>query len=211
MSDLYPKKQDLLELWKNEFNFSDKVFLAFKKVPREDFIGDQFKPLAYSDIPLPTAEGQTISQPTTVMMMLNLLEINESDRILEIGCGSGYNAALISMIAKKGLVITCDIVKSLTERATLNLRDYHNVEVILGDGFKIAKEKGPFDKIILTAAIPEIPDILKDNLSENGIILAPVGGLYVQTMIRLRKLGNKVEKEEHGEFVFVPIRGKYGF
>jgi len=211
MNNQNPAKQQLLAFWKETFNFSKGVLAAFEKVPREDFIAKDKKDFAYADVPLPTAEGQTISQPSTVMMMLDLLEIRPDDRILEIGCGSGYNAALMSVIAKNGQVTTCDILESLTEKAKSNLRDYKNVEVVSDDGFKVAKQKGPFDKIVLTAAIKEIPDVLINNLNDSGIILAPVGNIFVQTMIRLRKSGGKIEKEEHGEFMFVPIRGEYGF
>ncbi|MFC1655442.1 protein-L-isoaspartate(D-aspartate) O-methyltransferase [Patescibacteria group bacterium] len=211
MNNIHPTKSQLLDFWKETFNFSERILAAFKKVPREDFVGEGEKDLAYADVPLPTAEGQTISQPSTVMMMLDLLEIQPDDRILEIGCGSGYNAALMSVIAKKGQVTTCDIFESLTEKATSNLRDYKNIEVISDDGFKVAKEKGPFDKVVLTAAIKEIPDVLIDNLNDNGIILAPVGDIFIQIMIRLRKSGGKIKKDEHGEFMFVPIQGEYGF
>lgn len=206
-----PIKKQLITFWKESFNFSREVLAAFEKVPREDFIAADMRSMAYADVALPTAEGQTISQPTTVMMMLDLLEIRPDDLILEIGCGSGYNAALMSLIAKKGSVITCDILEPLTDMARLNLIGYKNVEVIADDGFKVAVQKGPFDKIILTAAIKEIPDVLIDNLNDEGIILAPVGNMFVQTMIRLRKKGGKIEKEEHGEFMFVPMQGEYGF
>lgn len=217
MDNFEQKKQELILYWRSAFNFSEDVFLAFSKVPRENFISPELRELAYNDAPLPTSEHQTISQPTTVMMMLNFLDIRKDSSILEIGCGSGYNAALMSVIAEKGKVITCEIVKSLAEKSKKNLVDYKNVEVIYGDGAEIARQKGPFDRIIFTAAIPKVPEELLDLLNDNGIILAPVGEIYSQEMTRVRKVGggfaadSGVTTEELGEFVFVPMRGEWGY
>ncbi|MBA4336878.1 protein-L-isoaspartate O-methyltransferase [bacterium] len=215
MDNLDLKKRELILYWRSAFNFSEDVFLAFVKVPRENFISPELRDLAYNDAPLPTSEHQTISQPTTVMMMLNFLDIRKDSKILEIGCGSGYNAALISVIAEKGRIVTCEIVESLAEKAKKNLVDYKNVEVIYGDGAQIAGEKGPFDRIIFTAAIPKVPEELFGLLNDGGIILAPVGELYLQEMTRVKKIGVKAGEgfttEELGEFVFVPMRGEWGF
>ncbi len=204
-------KRKLINLWKEHFDFDDRLIEAFIKVKREDFIDGKLSGVAYEDAALPIAEGQTISQPTTVMIMLDLLDIREDDTILEIGCGSGYNAALMAEVAIKGKVISTDIVKLLAKRAKIKLENYKNVEVYPIDGFKYAQKDGPFDKIIVTAAIKQIPDFLKEKLNEGGIILAPVGNIFSQQMIVMRKTKGKIETEKHGAFMFVPVTGEYGF
>ncbi|MFC1809954.1 protein-L-isoaspartate(D-aspartate) O-methyltransferase [Patescibacteria group bacterium] len=204
-------KKALLGYWTDQFNFSEDILAAFIKVRREDFILNEHMDSAYADGPLPIGEGQTISQPTTVMIMLDLLEIHKDDRILEIGCGSGYNAALMAEIAKKGEIYTTDIVETLAEKAKSRLAKYKNIKVFAQDGFEVAQKHGPFDKIIITAAARNIPKILIDNLKEGGIILAPVGDMFMQEMIKLRKHDGKIKKEKHGSFMFVPVRGEYGF
>jgi protein-L-isoaspartate(D-aspartate) O-methyltransferase len=204
-------KQELINIWKEHFNFDDRLIEAFIKVKREDFIDGKLIEAAYEDAPLPIDEGQTISQPTTVMIMLDLLDIQEDDRILEIGCGSGYNAALMAEVAKKGKIISTDIIEPLAKKAQKRLQKYKNVEVFPIDGFKYAQKDGPFDKIIVTAAIKKVPDFLKEKLNEGGIILAPVGTIFSQEMILMRKNHGKIETEKHGAFMFVPVTGEYGF
>lgn len=211
MDSLNQQKQELILYWQAAFNFSDDIIKAFAKIPREDFISPELYDLAYNDAPLPTREDQTISQPTTVIMMLDFLKIRKDSKILEIGCGSGYNAALLSVIASEGKVITCDIIKSLAEKSKKNLADYKNVQVFHGDGAKIAREKGPFNRIIITAAIPRIPQELIELLNDDGILLAPVGELYAQEMTRITKTGKDIRTKQLGEFVFVPTKGEWGF
>ncbi len=204
-------KQKLINLWKEHFDFDDRLIKAFIKVKREDFIDGKLVGATYQDAPLPIGEGQTISQPTTVMIMLDLLEICKDDTILEIGCGSGYNAALMAEVANKGKVISTDIVKPLAQRAKKRLENYKNVEIYPIDGFKYAQKGGPFDKIIVTAAIKQIPDFLKQKIKEGGIILAPVGSIFSQETILLRKNNGEIQTEKHGAFMFVPVTGEYGF
>jgi len=204
-------KKQLILNWTNGFKFSKNLILAFENVKRENFIPTKFAEIAYEDGPLPIGEGQTISQPTTVMIMLDLLEIKATDKIFEIGCGSGYNAALMAEIAKKGRIITAEIVKSLAEKAKERLNNYKNITVLSDDGVKIAKDYGPFDKIIITAALKEFPQILIEELNEGGIMIAPIGDRFMQTMIKLKKINGEIESSEHGNFMFVPLQGEYGF
>ncbi|MCX8147471.1 MAG: methyltransferase domain-containing protein, partial [Candidatus Woesearchaeota archaeon] len=146
-----------------------------------------------------------------IMIMLQALEPKESDKVLEIGTGSGYNAALLSKLVKK--VVTTEIIPELVEYAKKNLKKagIKNVEVFHSDGSRGHKKEAPYDKIIVTAACPEIPLPLIEQLKENGIIVAPVGPLYSQKMIKGTKKKGKLVLEELGDFVFVPLKGKHGY
>lgn len=191
----------------------DKLIAAFKKIKREDFISRKLVKVAYDDVPLPLMKGQTISQPTTVMMMLQALELKKGDKVLEIGTGSGYNAALIAEMVKPAMVYTTEVVGELVEFAKKNLRKsgVKNVRIFRVDGSKGLWEYSPFDKIIVTAGAPETPKQLLEQVKDNGILVAPVGPLYEQEMLRIKKRGKKLEIKNLGSFVFVPLRGKYGW
>lgn len=191
-------------------NLPNNILNAFLNVKREDFVLDEFKHLAYKDVALPILCDQTISQPSTIVYMLELLELEKEQNILEIGTGSGYNAALISEIIKPGKVYTTEIIKELYEFAKKNLRNYKNVILLNQDGSLGLKKNAPFNRIIFTAACPGIPYNLVDQLKDDGILVAPVGSHY-QDMIKLVKTkeGNKISN--YGKFEFVKLRGKEGF
>lgn len=214
LDELDSEKRTLLEYWKTSGIIQDeKVLGAFMKVPREDFLPSGIKHLAYDDNALPLMSGQTISQPTTVMIMTQALEVRPGMKVLEVGTASGYSAALLSVLVGargNGKVITAEIIPELYEFGKKNLRDYKNVKVFLCDGGRGFEREAPFDRIIVTAACREIPGVLKEQLKDNGILVAPVGPRYVQRMVKIRKKGKKYEVEALGDFVFVPLTGRYG-
>ncbi len=204
-------KELLIERWKQEHDFSKPLLKAFDSVPREDFILPQFLDKAYGDYPLPIDYDQTISQPTTVMMMIHWLELKRTDKILEVGAGSGYCAAIMSKLCKK--VITTEMIPQLADFAKNNLEKagIENVEVVEWDGSQGYEKQAPYDRIMVTAGCPSIPKPLTDQLKEGGILIAPVESFLSQVMIRLRKNKRKLEKENLGAFSFVPLKGKYGY
>ena len=196
----------------------ENVLDAFEKIPRHLFVPNELLDLAYTDIPLEIAEGQTISQPYTIAVMLEALELKKGDKVLEVGTCSGYNAALIAhIVGKRGFVYTTEIISELAALADKNLKkldikqDIKNVEVIETDGSLGWQEKAPYDKIIVTAACPKIPEPLVGQLKENGIIVAPVGPMFGQQMVKAVKQDGKLKKESLGMFMFVPLKGKYGY
>jgi len=205
-------KQSLLTYWKDHNTVKDKNVLdAFKKVPRENFVMPQYKDMAYDDNPLPIFEKQTISQPTTVVMMLDALELKPGMKVLEIGAGSGYNAALMSeIVGPKGIIITTEIILKLAGFAEKNLKDYKNVKVLGIDASNGYEKEAPYDRIICTAAAPKINEVLVKQLKEGGIIVIPVGPQFGQIMIKGKKSKGELQTQELGEFSFVPLTGKGG-
>ena len=192
---------------------SDPAVLgAFRKVPREKFIDPQYQKLAYIDAPLMIGEGQTISQPFTVAMMTQLLELKPTDKVLEVGTGSGYQAAILGEIVREGRVWTLERLEGLARKArkVLKLLKYLNVRVVVGDGTKGLPEEAPFDAIIVTAAAPEVPPPLIEQLKIGGRLVMPVGGEWHQEMVRLTKTAEGVKKEFFGGYRFVPLVGEYG-
>ena len=206
-------KEHLIGYWADSGIIKNKkVIEAFKKIPREKFIKEH-KDEAYGDYPLSIGEGQTISQPTTVMIMTEALELKEGNKVLEVGSGSGYQAAIISeIVGNKGKVISTEIIGKLAEFAKENIKKLNikNVEIIKHDGSKGYEKEAPYDRIIVTAAAPKIPKLLIEQLKENGIIVAPVGNLLEQAMIKGIKNNGRLEEENLGNFMFVPLKGKYG-
>ena len=207
-------KQRLIEHWTSLGIIKDKkVIEAFKKIPREDFTKPEHKEESYGDYALSIGEGQTISPPTTVMIMTEELELKKGHKVLEIGTGSGYQAAIISkIIGNKGKLISTEIIPELAEFAKNNVKKLkiENIEIIKHDGSKGYAKEAPYDRIIVTAASPEIPKPLIKQLKENGIIIIPVGNLVEQIMIKGIKSGSRLIQEEIGQFMFVPLKGKYG-
>lgn len=201
-------KEDLIKYWKENKICSDEIIKVFRKIKREDFIPKLLKNEAYEDRPLSIGYNVTISQPTTIVIMLQALELKKNDKVLEIGTGSGYNAALMAELIKPGIVYTLEIVKELAKFAENNLKksNIKNVKVFVKDGSKGLQEYKPYDKIVFTAACKEIPYNLLDQLKENGILLAPIGPLYEQKMLKLIKKKEGVEIQSLGDFVFVPLQ-----
>ncbi len=206
------QKSTLLHQWQEKAFVKDqRVLDAFKKVKREDFILKNYKKMAYEDIPLPIGWGATISQPTTVVIMTEALEVHEGQKILEIGTGSGYQAALLSLLTKNGKIFTTEIIRELAEYAKSNLKKYTNVEIIETDGSQGYQREAPYDRIIFTVAIPKIEQHILDQLKDPGILLAPVGNKETQELIKIKKQDLQIKKEFLGYFQFVPLKGKYGF
>ncbi|WP_456329023.1 protein-L-isoaspartate O-methyltransferase [Archaeoglobus sp.] len=212
--DYDEKRERLAERLRYELNLSKKVYEAIKKVPRHLFVPERYKEEAYVDTPLPIGYGQTISAPHMVAIMCELLDLKEGDKVLEVGTGCGYHAAVVAeIVGKKGKVISIEYIPELAEKARTILQalGYNNVEVIVGDGSKGYEKEAPYDKIYVTAAAPDIPKPLVDQLKPGGKIVIPIGD-SVQWLIVVEKdeEGN-VRKRNWGSVRFVPLRGEYGF
>jgi protein-L-isoaspartate(D-aspartate) O-methyltransferase len=213
--DLDEENEELIEHIKSVgYLKSKQIEEALRKMPRYSFVPEGMKHLACNDMPLSIGFNQTISQPSTVVAMTEALEVKKNQKILEIGTGSGWQAAILSyLVGEKGYVYSIEIIKELAEFAQKNIKRLRikNVEIIAGDGSTGFEEKAPFDRMIVTAAAPDIPKPLLDQLSIGGIMVIPVGNLYLQEMYVVKKLKNKIEKKSIGNFMFVPLIGKYGF
>lgn len=197
-----------------EYLKSKNIEDALRKYRREFFVPENCRQLAYRDFPISIGFNQTISQPSTVVAMTEALEIKPGEKVLEIGTGSGWQSAILSyLVGEKGHVYTIEILEELAEfaRENLNKVGIKNVEVVVKDGSLGLNEKAPFDKIIVTAACPDVPKPLLDQLRVGGIMVIPVGNLYLQEMYVVKKLKDKIEKKSIGSFMFVPLVGKYGF
>ncbi|MCE5194015.1 MAG: protein-L-isoaspartate(D-aspartate) O-methyltransferase [Nitrospiraceae bacterium] len=188
-----------------------RVINAMRKVPRHLFVSEAIQYKAYDDIALPIGEGQTISQPYMVAAMTELLELKGDEKILEIGTGSGYQAAVLAELAKE--VYTIERIPALGQKAeeTFKKLKYKNIRIKIDDGTIGWKDASPFDRIIITAAAPSVPQPIVDQLSNNGIIVAPVGERFSQQLIVIKKSGSTLAEEFHTPCVFVPLIGKYGW
>ena len=185
---------------------NEAVLQAMRDVPRHLFANAVFLDLAYADRPLPIGFGQTISQPTIVAIMTDALELSGNERVLEIGTGSGYQAAVLSLVSKE--VYSIEVIPDLGHEAAERLRrlGYANVRVHVGDGYTGWPQMAPFDRIIVTAAPPSVPQTLLSELSDDGILVAPIGREHgEQTLYRFRKRGGSVEQEDLGSVRFVPM------
>jgi|SRR3989344_2831246 len=204
-------KASLVSHWRDRI--SEPVLKAFSLIPREDFLLLESKMRAYEDTPLPILRNKTISQPSTVVIMTEALELKDGHTVLEIGAGSGYQAALIAKLIGTGHIFTTEVIPELVTFARENLRrtGITNVTVIEHDGSQGYDEKAPYDRIIFTAASPQIPMHLMDQLKVGGIMVVPVGDLNVQHMMKIIKHKDRIEQQVIGEFVFSPLVGKYGF
>lgn len=182
------------------------VLAAMEKVPRHLFVPDNVKKYAYEDEPLPIGQGQTISQPYIVALMTELLELKQSSKVLEIGTGSGYQAAVLAEICDS--IYSIEIICELAERAdsTLKSLDY-NVSVRCGDGYQGWPETAPFEAIIVTAAPEEVPKPLIDQLDEGGRLVIPVGS-YHQELKLIRKIEGKIKEMNVIPVRFVPMTGE---
>ncbi len=187
----------------------ERVLAAMRKVPREEFVPADQRPYAFENRPLSIGEGQTISQPYIVALMTELLELREGDKVLEIGTGSGYQAAILAELTAN--VYTIEIVESLAERAaeTLERLGYADVKVKAGDGYKGWPEHAPFDAIIVTCAPESVPEPLKEQLKEGGRMVIPVGPQWTgQTLYVLTKKRGKLRERDVIPVTFVPmVRG----
>ncbi len=188
-----------------------RVLAVMRDIPRHVFIPHPYDQSAYDDNPLPIGNGQTISQPYIVALMTELLHPETSDNVLEIGAGSGYQAAILSRLVQR--LTTIERIPSVTILARNNLKSLgiRNVEVIEGDGTQGYPPNAPYNGIMVTAATPEIPRTLIDQLTDGGLLVAPVGGRDVQQLVTLEKQGSIMIPQYHGWVRFVPLIGKHGW
>ncbi|MDY6853739.1 MAG: protein-L-isoaspartate(D-aspartate) O-methyltransferase [Thermodesulfobacteriota bacterium] len=187
----------------------ERVLSVMSKVPRHLFVDDRLKKVAYADRPLPIGEGQTISQPYIVALMTQVLGVESGQKVLEIGTGSGYQAAVLAELA--GNVYSIEIRKGLAEKARSRLKDlgYKNIEVKSGDGYFGWEEHAPFDAVIITCAANHIPVPLIIQLKEGGKLLIPLGSTtYYQTLTLITKVKGELSVEHISGVVFVPMIGK---
>ncbi len=186
-----------------------RVLQTMRLVPRHLFIPEELRDEAYNDYPLPIGEGQTISQPYIVALMTELLQLKGDERVLEIGTGSGYQAAILAHLCKE--VYTIEIIEKLAKSAKERLAKmgYKNIFVKWGDGFEGWPEHAPFDAIIITCAIPKIPPPLLEQLKDGGRICAPYEKTYgTQILAVFKKKGTKIDTNYIDYVRFVPMRGK---
>lgn len=191
---------------------SERVLAAMGAVRRERFVPSTVRRFAYADGPLPIGDGQTISQPFIVALMADAAEIGPADRVLEIGTGSGYGAAVLAELA--GEVWTIERYQRLADEAKARLRaeGFDDVHVLVGDGTQGWPAAAPFDAIVVTASGPEVPTALRDQLADGGRLVLPIGRRQdVQSLVRLRRHGDNWESEDLGPVRFVPLIGVQGW
>ncbi|MGC8850888.1 MAG: protein-L-isoaspartate(D-aspartate) O-methyltransferase [Candidatus Micrarchaeia archaeon] len=191
---------------------SKRATKAFLRVDRADFVPASLKDLAYEDRPLPTTQGQTISAPSIVALMTEALDARPGMKVLEIGSGSGYQAAILAQcVGGKGRVFTVESNAALYDYAKQKLGGYGNVEVFLADGSLGLKSKAPFHRIMVTAAAPAIPPALFEQLMEGGKMVAPVGATPPQKLLLVQKIEGKQVVSPLSLVLFVPLKGAQGF
>ena len=190
---------------------NQRILDAFYKIERHKFIPEDLRNSAYADYPLPIGEGQTISQPYIVALMTECLDLTGQERVLEIGTGSGYQAAILAEIAKE--VYSIERFENLAKRAQaiINELGYTNVKIKVGDGTLGWPEVAPFDRIVITAASPRIPLPLTGQLKENGKLILPLGESFTQILTVIENKQGKLESTQICGCVFVPLVGKYGY
>ena len=183
----------------------ERVLAAMATVPRHRFVPERLREMAYADRPLPIGHGQTISQPYIVALMSQVLAVQPGDRVLEIGTGSGYQAAVLAAMGAR--VFSIEIVAELGRQAadTLKAAGYDHIQLKIGDGYKGWPEHAPFDAIIVTCAPTQVPQPLKDQLAEGGRMVIPVGERYFQQLFLLVKSGGVIRQSTIVDVRFVPM------
>jgi protein-L-isoaspartate(D-aspartate) O-methyltransferase len=211
----YPKAEERSRMVEHQIRArgitNPRLLAAMREIPRHLFIPSPYNTSAYEDAPLPIGNGQTISQPYIVALMTELLDPRPEDRILEIGAGSGYQAAILSRLVKH--VTTIERIPGVADLARRNLEELglENISIIVGDGTLGYPGNAPYDGIIITAATPEIPRPLIDQLAIGGILVAPVGSRDLQELVTITRTGNGLERSAHGGVRFVPLIGEHGW
>ncbi len=187
------------------------VLAAFREVPRHEFVPEEQQDNAYQDSPLPIDEDQTISQPYIVAEMIETLRPEAGDRVLEVGTGSGYATAILSRLAEK--VYSIERFKKLARKAESRFQSlgYKNIELHIGDGTKGWSEKAPYEGILVSAAAPEIPVSLQEQLAPGGRMVVPVGDKGMQKLFRLEYKNGEIKKNNLGLVRFVPLIGEEGW
>jgi protein-L-isoaspartate(D-aspartate) O-methyltransferase len=189
----------------------ERVLSVMRLLPRHLFVPAAYRDVAYSDCPLPIGKGQTISQPYIVAVMTELLAIQPEDRVLEIGAGSGYQAAILGRLAKS--VISIERIPDVAEMARENLDrlEISNVKIVIGDGTLGYAEQSPYNAVLITAATPDVPPPLIEQIAEGGRLVAPVGSRDLQELVRITKRKDQIIREFFGGVVFVPLLGRHGW
>lgn len=189
----------------------ERVLEAMQAVPRHHFVPSEDQHLAYADGPLPIGHRQTISQPFIVALMTQLLELKGEERVLEVGAGSGYQAAVLGHLARE--VYSVERIPELAAKAEATLRELgiENVHVEVGDGTQGLPEHAPYDGIIVTAAAPQVPKPLKEQLADGGRLVLPVGSQMGQVLERWRRDGDQYQRETLTPVAFVPLVGQEGW
>ncbi len=187
------------------------VLEAFRKVPRHHFVPAAFRDASYADHPLPIGHGQTISQPYIVALMTESLRLKGGEKVLEVGTGSGYQAAILAEICRE--VCTIEREEALLRQAErlLSSEGYKNIKFVSGDGTKGFRDEAPYDGILVTAAAPFVPEALKAQLADGGRIVIPVGSIYSQVLVAVEKKGKDFTQEDICGCVFVPLIGEDGW
>ena len=187
------------------------VMEAMSRVPRHLFVNSSLQHRAYGDCPVPIGENQTISQPYIVALMTQVLQLKGEERVLEIGTGSGYQTAILAELVSQ--VFTIERIKPLAKNTKLLLEQlrYENIIFKAFDGTYGWRDQAPFDAILISASTPYIPEVLIDQLGDQGYLVAPVGGRDSQDLIVLKKNGNKLARRKIGGCKFVPLIGKFAW
>ncbi len=213
-ADRIEERERMVRLLRDELNISDRVARAMLRVPRHLFVPPQYSSEAYSDYPLPIGHGQTISAPHMVAIMCELLDLKPGHKVLEVGGGSGYHAAVVAeLVGKDGRVIVIERIPELAKRAEKTLRElgYDNVIVLVGDGSEGCADYAPYDRIYVTAAAPDIPQPLIEQLKPGGKMVIPVGDAVQELYVVEKDWSGEIRKKRWGSVRFVPLIGKYGF
>ena len=192
----------------------ERVLKAMEKIPRHLFVDEGLQDQAYADSPLPIGDRQTISQPYIVALMTEALELTRNDKVLEIGTGSGYQAAILAELADR--VLSIERMASLADRARklLEFLGYYNVLIRVGDGTYGWRDEAPFDAIIVTAGAPEIPKTYREQLAVGGRLIVPIGDRFTQTLMMVTRLSDDpddIETKDFGGCRFVHLIGEYGW
>lgn len=207
------RKQLIDGLKKHGYIRSEKVEVAMRSVPREKFVSSGYERRAYLDQPLDIGNGQTISAPHMVAIMSETLDLSLGQKVLEIGTGSGYHAAVVaSIIGKKGMVYSVERFEGLAKRSQQRLKEagVDNVKIVVGDGSEGLFSFAPYDRIYVTCSAPDVPQPLKDQIRIGGKIVIPVGHISGELLV-LTKRKDGFETVSKGGCAFVPLVGKYGF
>jgi protein-L-isoaspartate(D-aspartate) O-methyltransferase len=210
--DNLQKRKEMVELQLKGRDIVDPgVLKAMLEVPRHEFVPPELHDIAYGDFPLPIGEDQTISQPYIVALMTQELELRGDEKVLEIGAGSGYQAAVLSRLAKT--VYSIERIPALAAHAGNVLKKlcYMNVHVVVGDGTLGLKNHAPYDAIIVTAACFKIPSALKSQLKEGGRLVIPVGGKFGQALVKVTRSGDDFIEKKICDCAFVPLIGEEGW
>ncbi len=189
----------------------EKVLAAMRKVPRHLFVSEALQDQAYADHPLPIGEQQTISQPYIVALMTQALQLDKDSRVLEIGTGSGYQAAVLAQIAFRVYTIETIRTHHMNARMLFDRLKYNNIVTRYADGTKGWSEEGPFDAIMVTAGAPDIPAPLVAQLAVGGRMVVPVGQMYSQTLMKLVRDENGIHQSDLGGCRFVKLVGEHGW